>query len=321
MDALDSLLKNITDEEETLSVAKLYALSGLDRDELERVRRVWPSTAVDRRQAIMRHLAEISEANFEVDFGSIFRMGLADDDPEVRAAAIDGLWEEEDAKLIPTLLDLLRNDSSEMVRAAAATSLGHFVLAGELDEIPAAKLEQVVESLRDVFEDDSETLDVRRRAVEAIGYSSADGVADLIAEAYADDEEPMRISAVFAMGRSADLRWADPVLAEVDSPNPEMRYEAARACGELQNPDAIPALTTLLDDPDDQVREAAVWALGQIGGNEARRLLTGILEDEESDLREVAEAALDELEFMSGSDLDFPMFDFNPDDDATDRAA
>jgi HEAT repeat protein len=321
MDALDSLLKNITNAEETLSIAKLYALSGLDRDELERVRRVWPSTAVDRRQAIMHHLVEITEANFEVDFGSIFRMGLADEDPEVRTAAIDGLWEEEDVKLIPALLDLLRHDSSETVRAAAATSLGHFVLAGELEEIPAAKLEQVVESLRDVFEDDSEALDVRRRAVEAIGYSSADGVADLIAEAYADDEEPMRISAVFAMGRSADLRWAGQALAEVDSPDPEMRYEAVRACGELQNPDAIPALTTLLDDPDYQVREATVWALGQIGGHEARRLLAGILEDEESDLREVAEAALDELEFMSGSDLDFPMLHFDAGDDGTDRDA
>ena len=319
MDALDSLLKNIADEEEMLSVAKLYALSGLDRDELERVRRVWPSVAVDRRQAIVRHLVDISEANFEVDFGSIFRMGLGDDDAEVRAAAIDGLWEDEDVKLIPTLLRLLRGDASEAVRAAAATSLGHFVLAGELDEIPAAKLEHVVETLRDVFDDDSETLDVRRRALEAIGYSSADGVADLIDEAYADDEEPMRISAVFAMGRSADSRWADQALAEVDSPNPEMRYEAARACGELQNPEAVPALAALLDDRDDQVREASVWALGQIGGNEARRLLTGILEDEESDLREAAEAALDELEFMSGSDLEFPMFDFDAEDDETDR--
>jgi HEAT repeat protein len=318
MDALDTLLRNLGDDRVTLSIAWLYALSGLEKGDLDRVQAAWPSIAGDRRQAIMRHLVDISEANFEVDFGSMFQLGLTDVEPGVRAAAIDGLWEEDDAGLIPTLIDLLRNDAYEIVRSAAATSLGHFVLAGELEEIPAARLDEIVESLREVIEDSSETLDVRRRAVEAIGYSGARMVADLITDAYSDAEESMRVSAVFAMGRSADLKWADLVLHETESANPEMRFEAARACGELQNPAAVPSLARLLDDPDDQVREAAVWSLGQIGGNESRRLLMAILDDEEAGLYETAEAALEELEFLSGADLDLSLFDLYADDIKTD---
>jgi HEAT repeat protein len=315
MDALDALLKNLADDEQTLSIARLYTLSGLDRADLDRVRAAWPSIPGERREAIVRHLVDIIESNFEVDFAPVFRIGLTDAEPGVRVAAIEGLWEEADTKLLPTLIDLLQNDAAETVRAAAASTLGHFVLAGELEEIPAAKLDQVVEALREVIEDDSETLEVRRRAVEAIGYSSADGVSDLITQAYSDPVDLMRISAVFAMGRSADLKWADLVLLEMESPDPEMRFEAARASGELQNPGAVPALARLIDDPDDQVREASVWSLGQIGGNEPRRLLTAILDDEDSDLHEVAEAALEELEFMGDAELNLSLFDFDEDDD------
>jgi HEAT repeat protein len=316
VDVLDTLLANLTDETEMLSVAKLYLLSGLDKSQVERVRAVWPTIPGDRRKAIIGHLADLSESNFEVDFGSIFRIGLTDSEPEVRVGSIEGLWIEDDVALIKPLVDLMQNDGAEEVRAAAAGSLGRFVLAGELEEIPPARGEAVVDVLREVIEDITETVEVRRRAIEAIGYSSADGVFELIGDAYGDMDDRMRISAVYAMGRSADRRWADLVLGEVESSIPEMRYEAARACGELQNPGALPALKRLLDDPDDQVREASVWAMGQIGGGESRRLLVAILEDEEAeDLHEVAEEALEELEFLGGDTFDLARFDELDDDD------
>ena len=320
MDALGTLLANFADNTHTLSVSRLHLLSGLDRADVERVRATWPAIDDDRRRAIVGHLDDLTESNFEVDFGSIFRIGLTDPDPGVRARSIDGLGIEDDVKLIRPLIDMLQNDASEEVRATAAGSLGRFVLAGELEDIPADTAEAVVEALREVIQDDVETIEVRRRAIEAIGYSSAEGVTDLIGEAYGDEDDRMRVSAVYAMGCSADLRWADLVLAETDAADAEMRYEAAHACGELQNPGALPALKRLLDDPDDEVREAAVWALGQIGGSESRRLLVAILEDAgAAELHEVAETALDELEFLSGEQFDFDLLDFSEDGDEDDN--
>jgi HEAT repeat protein len=110
----------------------------------------------------------------------------------------------------------------------------------------------------------------------------------------------MRVSAIFAMGRSADARWAPQVKQELFSPNSEMRYEAARACGELQLSDTVTELRELAEDVDPEVQEAALWALGQIGGDKARQILERYCASDSEAIRTAAEAALDELEFLHG---------------------
>jgi hypothetical protein len=144
-------------------------------------------------------------------------------------------------------------------------------------------------------------VEVRRRAVESIAYLSDERVREIIEAAYYDDDERMRVSAVFAMGRSADPLWSSIVLKELESPYPEMRYEAARACGELEISDAVPILANLVEDQDREVQEAAIWALGNIGGNEARRILESCYITGDDFLREAVEEALDQLELLSAS--------------------
>jgi len=130
-------------------------------------------------------------------------------------------------------------------------------------------------------------------------------VADLIREAYVATEEKVRVSAVFAMGRSADPCWAKHVLRELSSPSPAMRYEAAIACGELQLDAAVLDLEELADDSDPEVQEAALWALGQIGGDKAREILEFYRDAEDEATRAAAESALDELTFLCGDLSDF----------------
>src|SRR5258708_20575836 len=95
----------------------------------------------------------------------------------------------------------------------------------------------------------------------------------------------MRASAVFAMGRSFDDKWAPTVLHELGSDEPQMRYEAARAVGELQLNDALPQLADMVADDDREIMEMAIWAFGEIGGDDARRLLEDVIEraDESAD--------------------------------------
>jgi len=297
----EELLQQIGDAENRLSISSLYGLSGMDRDRMLLFQKAWPSMAVERRRQIINFLVEIAEASFEVDFGLVFRFCLDDEDEKVRAAAIEGLWEDCDTALINPLISLLRDDPSISVRAGAATSLGRYVLLGELDKIKAQRLARVREALLETIRSPAEDLEVRRRAVEAIAYSSEEGVRDIIEAAYYDEEdERMRTSAVFAMGRSADLYWSDLVINELESARPEMRYEAARASGELELEAAIPFLANLLNDPDREVLEATIWALGQIGGNEARRILYACYEDGDEFLCAAVEEALEHLEFMHG---------------------
>ena len=72
-----SLIDQLADESTAISVARLYALSNLERGDWTRFEAAWPRLPDDRRRAVMRHLVDIAETNFEVNFGPVFRLGLA----------------------------------------------------------------------------------------------------------------------------------------------------------------------------------------------------------------------------------------------------
>lgn len=277
----------------------LDRLSGLGLAGAASVARLWSDLATSVRRQIVALLVDMAEADVEIDFGAVFRIALEDDDAEVRRAAVEGLWEDEDVRLVPLLVARMLEDGVPDVRAAAATSLGRFVLLGELQKIRPGPYAAVYDALLGccACEEHSE---VWRRALESLAYVDNEDVCSLIERAYAAREEKMRVSAVFAMGRSAHERWGAQVRQELFSPNPELRYEGARACGELSLVDAVSDLEELADDVDREVREAALWSLGQIGGDNAREVLERQCLSDDEATRIAAESALAELDFLRG---------------------
>lgn len=294
----------------------LYGLSNLERSQAEEVWAIWCGLPVATRRKIAQTMVEIAEDDFEVNFDEVFQVVLGDQDPAVRLAAVEGLWEDNDIRLVPTLVRLLQGDPAAEVRAAAATSLGRFMLSGELGKIRPRPHQQAFQALMDACTNKQEDLEVRRRALESLAYSGEETVAELIRAAYSHPDERMRVSAVFAMGRSADNRWATEVMRELHNPSPQIRCEAARACGELELEDAVPILIELIDDVDAEVQEAAIWALGQIGGDEARQALNLCRQSDNEAIRSAARDALRELEFLHGDLGAFLLFDFLEDEDS-----
>jgi HEAT repeat protein len=97
------------------------------------------------------------------------------------------------------------------------------------------------------------------------------------------------------MGRSQDSQWLPTILAELESEDPEIRFEAARAAGLLGSADALPVLLHAARDEDAEVRHTAIGAIGQIGGRGAVRALERLAEDAgEADL-ELIESAIDDV--------------------------
>lgn len=295
--ALDTIQEMTSD----LSYSSLYGLSNLGEEERERLAEVWSHVELPRRLRIVQALIEIMEASFLVDFGVLFRLCLEDEDAEARALAIQGLWEDHDWNLASMLIRLLREDPVPEVRAAAAAGLSDFVLQGELQDRVEARAARVRDALFDALDPLREPLEVRRRALESLAYSSDSRVPVLIEAAYGDDESAMRVSALFAMGRSADPVWAPMVLQELLNSQAEIRYEATRACGELQLGQAVPLLEALTQDQDREVMETAIWSLGQIGGPEARRVLEACYERGDEAIREAIEEALDNMDLIRES--------------------
>jgi HEAT repeat protein len=283
------------DAPKTASLTFLSDLSSEDRDTF---RRLWPKLPATRRMQIVEKLVTMAEDNIDLYFRRVYLVALEDEDADVRLAAIEGLFEDNSKLTLGMLIDILAGDPDDAVREAAASSLGRFTYLAQCD-----KLGNDAEKLRAVLVhaagDPKEDSDVRRRAVESLGYLNGDAeVQQIISDTYRRGGRQAE-SAVFAMGRNMDPRWEQTILNELDSDLPAMRFEAARAAGETVLEDALPFLVRLVDDPDSEVRLAAVWALGQVGGRPAAEALARVLKSENPALREAAEEALQEVAFSA----------------------
>jgi HEAT repeat protein len=300
---------------EALSPTALGALSGAAKRDLAAFAQTWSQVSAERRRRAAQMLVELAEDNFQLDFNLLFRHLLNDEDAAVRAAAIDGLWEDEDSALVKAFVGFLRSDPDARVRASAADALGRFVLLAEYDRLPQTPYADLAhDALLATIRSGIEDSEVIRRSVEALAYSSRPIVRDVIEAAYADDDAAMRVSAVSAMGHTADSFWRKTVAQELGSLDPRMRFHAARAAGELEDRMAVPRLIEMLDDPDREVQSAAVLALGQIGTKQAQAALTDLAETDDDVLSNLAKEALSELDFMA--DSDFLLFDMDADDDS-----
>jgi HEAT repeat protein len=303
------LLDALLDVETTLNPRYLYRLSDLESPELELLRTAWPKIPTWRRQALLEDVEELNESDMLLSFESLGRFALQDEDAKIRLLAVHILWEFEENSLIPIFVSLMTTDQDSEVRAASASALGRFVYAGEIDELPQATLHHIEDALLEVT-NGNDAPEVRRAALEALGYSSRDEVQPLVEKAFASDDKYWKASALFAMGRSANQQWQPTVLAMLHSNLPMLRSEAARAAGELEISDAVPHLLELLDDPDDNTRLASIWSLSQIGGEGVRDALQALYDDTDNEQElELLESALDNLTFNEGLQL-MPMFNF-----------
>lgn len=311
LEELDSLLQQLADESRAVRTINLTGLSDLSRSQAATVYAALAALSARRRLEVVSTMAEQAEANVHLNFLAIMRECLNDADAGVRKTAIDGLWEDERPNLIAPLIRILAEDPAAEVRAAAAISLARFALLGALGELDEAYADRVEAAMRAAWFRADEVIEVRRRALEGLAYTNGEDVNELIETAYFDENGLMRQSALFAMGRTADRRWAKYILRELESHDPGMRYEAAVAAGELALNAAVKPLIRLLEDTDSAVRETAALALGKIGGPAARRALESCLDSDDHALAEAADEALEELIFNS-EPLDAPLFDYRP---------
>ena len=293
------------------SIPLLYRLSDLSPGDFGEFCSTWSEIDREKRRVIVRHLADLSEENYVVDFADVFAHCLDDDEPEVRKASLDGLWDSERVTLIQRIIDLMEKDPDLEVRVRAATNLGHYVILGEWGQIPQHTTEPIIDALLSQLQNESH-LPLRYAALEAVSASGHPRADSFIHEIYDSAEIQGQKSALFAMGRSADAKWVDIVIDEMSSPEVELRFEAARAAGEIGHKSAVPELIELTADEDEDVRFVAVHALGQIGGDISRRYLEELADDpdQDEDLSEAAWDAVQEIDIF-GDDIDLSLVDFD----------
>jgi HEAT repeat protein len=309
----EEVLVALLDDEQVLDPGYLYRLSDITQDDRGDLTRIWSDIQVERRRALIEDLEDLSEDNNLLSFESVFRLSLKDEDSQVRFFTTRAIEIYDTDDLIPYFLDVFDREESVDVRAVTASVLGKYIYRGELDKISAKLKKKIENKLLEILES-GEPDEVRRRALEAVSYSSREDVKEHILDAYQSEKEDWVASSIFAMGRSLDTEYGDMVCDKLGHTSPKVRLEAVRACGELTLEDALPIIMDLLDDLPD-IREAAIWSLSQIGGEDAGPALQGLLDDEVSDEEiDLIQGALEKLDFLEDG-MDMSIFNLPTDDD------
>jgi len=295
----------------------LQEFSDIGALELKTLLDVWPQVKTGRKLTLLEELDALAETDTLVSFDDFARALLTDPEPDVRTRAIRLLDEYEDPKVVPSYLDMLKNDPDVNVQVEAANALHLFVDLGELEEIPANIYHQVEDALL-ASAASEDNLRVRRTALESLGYSSRPEVVTLIESASHREDPAWQASALVAMGRSADERWTDAVTRSLVHVDDRIRKAAVQAAGELSLAAARPILLKMLGEEEDaSILSAVIWSLSQIGGEDVRTYLENLMDQLEDD-EQIAflEEALDNLAFTE--DLDrFDLLAFDPDDELT----
>ena len=287
----------LRDSKSPVRHTSLIQLSGLSRTEVRDMMPPWNEMDASRRRELIDRMAELADDNIELDYSTVFRACLTDEDAGVRAKAARSLWDSDDRTNIRPLISLLTQDDSAEVRAAAATALGKFVEMAEEGKLLRREGDRIADALVGVIENPRERLETRCRAIEAVGAQASEKVNSIIERAYRDEDVKFKQSAIYAMGRSSNSTWLPTVLSETRHAEAAIRYEAVTASGLLGDEDAVPHLVKFLNDDDSQVQLAAVSSLGLIGGDIAQKALFQAVKQGDDAIIEAAEQALEAMDF------------------------
>lgn len=290
-------VEQLSKSDEEPKFSQLLQLADLESDQVGEFKSAWPSVPEVRRRQVVESLLELSEENLELDFTDVFVACLSDGDDEVREAATRGLSTSEDRTVIRPLVKLLMEDTSVLVRAAAAMALNNFATMAMDGKLITRDEDRIRVALLATIRREDEFLEVKRRAIETVAGLRPPGIVEIIEDAFDSGSLELKQSAIYAMGQTSSEEWLPIILEEMQHESPAIRFEAANSVGLLGDEGIVPELTEFLEDDDLEVRLAAVKALGVVGGPMAKRVLQACLDYDDESLEEAARAALERVEF------------------------
>ncbi len=290
-------LSALTDKSSDIKTSTLLELSGLADKEFDGFVVAWREIDSETKVEILTRLTELAEDNVQLDFSLICRLSLSDEKPAVRKAALDGLWEIQDRAFIMPIVEILLNDIESDVKASAAICLSSFAQLSQNKKLIDRDTKKVFHALINTINANKTEIDVTRRSLEALGYFSGTIVDETLSTFHKDKNPLLKQSAIYAMGRNAQLKWLAIIMEDFKNENPAIRFEALNAAGYLGGESIVLNIIPFTNDEDTQVQVAALTALGYIGGELAKREILLWTEDTDENIRDAAMNALSNIDF------------------------
>jgi HEAT repeat protein len=209
----------------------------------------------------------------------IIQGGLSDEDPLVRANAIEVIATTKQVKLMPKVQRLLQDDFVP-VRFAAALAVG---------DLRYAFAEGAVKQL---LEDEDENIKIA--ADYALSKFGSGSGFEVVRRAALSSDQTVRANAVLLLGKSGDktaLKYLYVALRNKESDD-KVRFQAVEAIARLGDERIYPKLWAMLISVYADDRVIGVRGMGALGTEEAKNALITKLDD---DLTEVRLAAAEQL--------------------------
>lgn len=256
-------------------------------------------------EEILEQLDEMAE-DFGIDHTDDFLVYVDHASEKIRASAIRCLWEANLDEVWPVLKQTAETDSSEEVRSTAISVMGRYIFeqllqsdpdADESDLYTDANLILEVRAWLDgVLARPTSTLMERRRTLEALSFFPQDSERALMTEWSQSEDAELRMTAIFAMGRSAEPMFVEPILKAFEDSDDRVRRESLRAIGEAGMVEGLPLLEAVLNGSNREYKLEAISALGELGGDRAEELVQDLVVDADPEISELANLAVVNIE-------------------------
>ena len=186
---------------------------------------------------------------------------LADDDWQVRGAAVRALAHRRDAALVDTVINALRDGHRNFSVLSSALQL--LSLTGV----------DVTDALVSLMGYDD--ADLRTQAALALGTQRRPEAVEALIAAFDDPDVNVRFHAIEAIGRHGHAAATDRLIAIATSGDFFLAFPAIEALARIGDPIAAPRLSPLLDDP--MLAGTVAEVLGRIGAEDAVEALARAL--------------------------------------------
>lgn len=233
------------------------------------------------------HLAGNDITHFRPAAMEILRQALDDNDPRIRAKAIEVIAETQRMELMPKVRELLRDDFVP-VRFSAAVAIG------DMGYRPA---ENAVKHMLQTPDENS-----RIAAAYAMGKLGSSRHFELVRKAIADNDQTVRANAAFLLakiGDKNDLRLLYRALNDANSGD-KVRFVVLDAIARLGDDRIFNRLWAIIFSAYADDRVAGIQAIGALGTAQAIDVLITKLDDDVLDVRLAAAEQLGSLGNYSG---------------------
>jgi HEAT repeat protein len=187
------------------------------------------------------------------------------DEEEVAEAARRALTNIHDSSVIPTLCELLQNETGVRLNGIASSLIS---LGDDYHD-------QVVAGIQAVLA--SGSAEQRRAAAEVLGGVARPIDMALLMPMFGDEDSQLRAAAVAALGRIECPGDMERLRMALTDEYPIVRAAAAEALGQRNSSEAVAALQVALTDPDSEVVRITLMSLRQDAAQQARAAILPLI--------------------------------------------